>query len=149
MPLLTYNKILFFVLLLCCFIPLPPTPSQYLPVTQLYTVSPSSLAAGGCGFEWLEPARNKFTWHDFMNFSHNNSSRFTTLSVSGGCISFTFKIRQIVAGISITSQFHEFIYLIIGGFLQFGSTVTCGDCVQVRVYYIYSVICSSYTSVHT
>merc|ERR1719464_1077916 len=43
-------------------------------------------------------------------------------SVSG-FLRFTFKICQIVAGTSTISQFHEFLNLVFGGFLQYDPTV--------------------------
>ena len=47
------------------------------------------------------------------------------ISVSGYCVHFTFKTCQIVSGKSMTCQFHEFLNLFFGGFLQFGSTMRC------------------------
>ena len=44
-------------------------------------------------------------------------------SVSGYCAHFTFKVCQIVEGISTIRQFHEFFTLIFGVFLTFGPTV--------------------------
>ena len=38
-------------------------------------------------------------------------------------ISFILNICQTVAGISMILQFHDFLHLILGGFLTFGSTV--------------------------
>ena len=75
----------------------PPTPNICLLHSCIRSLQVAWLL-GCCGFKMLKPARNKFTWHDFMNFSHNNFSRFTIFSVSGCCNSFTFKICQIVAG---------------------------------------------------
>jgi hypothetical protein len=43
-------------------------------------------------------------------------------SVSG-CLRFTFKICQTVAGTSAISQFHEFLNLVFGGFLQYDPIV--------------------------
>ena len=43
-------------------------------------------------------------------------------SVSG-CLRFTFKICQTVAGTSTISQFHEFLNLVFGGFLQYDPSV--------------------------
>ena len=44
-------------------------------------------------------------------------------STSGHSAHFIFKTCQIVAGTSMTHQFHEFFNLILGGFLTFGTTV--------------------------
>ena len=49
--------------------------------------------------------KNKLTQADFTNFSMQDSPY--THSVSG-CLSFTFKICQTVAGTSMIRQFHEF-----------------------------------------
>ena len=38
---------------------------------------------------------------------------------------FTFKTCQIASGVSMTCQFHEFLNLFFGGFLQFGYTMRC------------------------
>ena len=38
-------------------------------------------------------------------------------SVSGRCVRLTFKVCQIVEGVSIIRRFHEFFNLIFGGFL--------------------------------
>ena len=43
-------------------------------------------------------------------------------SVSG-CLNYTFKICQTVAGTSTISQFHKFLNLVFGGFLQYDPTV--------------------------
>ena len=43
-------------------------------------------------------------------------------SVSG-CLCFTFKICQIIAGTSMIRQFHEFFEFLFGGFFQFGPIV--------------------------
>jgi len=45
---------------------------------------------------------------------------FQSVSVSGYFMRLDSKVCQTVAGISIMSQFHEFLNLIFGGFLQFG-----------------------------
>ena len=47
-------------------------------------------------------------------------------SVSGHSVCLTFKRCQIVAGTSMIHQFHEFLNLIFGGFLQFGPAVRQG-----------------------
>jgi len=47
------------------------------------------------------------------------------MSVSGHFISFT-SFCQTVAGISMISQFHEFLSQIFGGFLKFDLTVRVG-----------------------
>ena len=52
------------------------------------------------------------------NFQH-----ILIASVSGHSLRFTFKVCQIVAGISTISQFHEFLDLVFGGFLQYDPTV--------------------------
>ena len=42
-----------------------------------------------------------------------------------------FKICQIVASISMTSQFHKFLYVIFGGFLLVETCVCCSrSCLQ-------------------
>ena len=61
------------------------------------------------GFKRREPAKFKFTWCDITSFfkqvpSNSLNRRFWSLH----CIRFTFKGCQTVAGISITSQFHDF-----------------------------------------
>ena len=48
------------------------------------------------------------------------------MSVSGHFISFT-SLCQTVAGISMISQFHEFLSQIFGGFLKFDLTVRVGE----------------------
>ena len=45
------------------------------------------------------------------------------ISVSGHCMHFILKICLTVAGISKTSQFHEFLNSTLGGILLFGPTV--------------------------
>ena len=40
-----------------------------------------------------------------------------------GCLYFSFKICQTIAGTITISQFHEFLNLLFGGFLQYDSTV--------------------------
>ena len=45
------------------------------------------------------------------------------ISVSGHCKCFIFKMCQNVAAIRITSQFHEFLNLIFGGFSSFETFV--------------------------
>ena len=44
-------------------------------------------------------------------------------SISGHWMHFVLKKCQTVAGISMTSEFHDFLDLIFGGFLPFGITV--------------------------
>ena len=44
-------------------------------------------------------------------------------SISGHWMHFVLKKCQTVAGISMTSEFHDFLDLIFGGFLPFGTTV--------------------------
>ena len=86
----------------------PPTPNICLLHSCIRSLHVAWLT-GCCGFKRLKLAWNNFTRHDFTNFSHKNFSRFTAFSVSGGCISFTFKSCQIVAGISMASQFHKYL----------------------------------------
>ena len=74
------------------------------------------------GKKWLKCAKNKFTWCEFSIFPRK-VQQIHIISVSCNCMSFIFKICQTVAGIGITSQFHEFLNLIFGGFLSFGPTV--------------------------
>ena len=65
---------------------------------------------------------NKIPWFiqiDFTSFSRQVSS------VSGHGLQCIFKTRQIVAGTRMIRQFHKFFNLIFGGFLTFGTTVTC------------------------
>ena len=59
------------------------------------------------GSNWLELAKNKFTKSDFTSFSFKFMQIYIT-SVSGHSQRLIFKIRQTVAGLSITSQFHKF-----------------------------------------
>ena len=72
---------------------------------------------------WLKPAKSKFTWCNFTNVLKEIFKDLYIISVSGDWMHFICKICQIVAGISIISQFHEFSNLISGGILPFGPTV--------------------------
>ena len=135
-------------MLLCCFIPLPPpTPNICLLHSCIRSLQVAWLL-GAVVSKGKKPARNKFTWHDFMNFSHNNFSRLTTFSVSGSCISFTFKICQIVAGISMTSQFSR-IYL-SNYWRIFAIWFHCALwCLRTRVRILHIQCDLLYTSVHS
>ena len=78
--------------------------------------------ATNIGFKWLKPAKNKLTWSDFTTFSCN-FLYIQIASVCGHSEHFIFKTCQIVAGTSLTRQFHEIFNLISGGFLTFSTTV--------------------------
>ena len=74
----------------------------------------------------MPQTRQKLSWHEVI--SRIFSCKFLKIhitSVSGRCKHYIFKIRQTVAVISMTSQwqFHDFSYLIFGGFLTFETTV--------------------------
>ena len=77
--------------------------------------------------QWFQmaknPPKNKFTQSDFTKFSINYVYHILITFVSGLCVRFTFKTCQIVAGISMTHQFHEIFILILGGFFIFGPTM--------------------------
>jgi len=74
-----------------------------------------SVCLSHSGSNWLKSAEIKFTWCDFMNFSRQFSAVHMN-SGSGHWMSFIFKICQIVADISVTSQFYESFNPIFGGF---------------------------------
>ena len=59
------------------------------------------------GSKWLKLSGNKFTCIGLRNFLRT-FQQIHIVSVSGHCMRFIFMICQTVAGISITSQFHEF-----------------------------------------
>ena len=72
----------------------------------------------------MPQTRQKLSWHEVI--SRIFSCKFLKIhitSVSGRCEHYIFKIRQTVAVISMTSQFHDFLYFIFGGFLTFKTTV--------------------------
>ena len=78
------------------------------------------------GSKWLKPAKNKFTLMWFREFF---SSKFQQIHINvrfRPFISFT-SLCQTVAGISMISQFHEFLSQIFGGFLKFDLTVRVGE----------------------
>ena len=56
---------------------------------------------------WLKPAENKFTHSGLTSFSMQ-VLQIQIVSVSGYVKHYIFKICQIVAGISMIRQFHEF-----------------------------------------
>ena len=60
--------------------------------------------------------------HDYI--FPNELLQICIISVSGDCMSCIFKFCQIVESESVTIQFHKFSYVIFGGFLQFGPTVS-------------------------
>jgi hypothetical protein len=60
------------------------------------------------GSKWPKPAKYRITSSDFTNFLQLTFRQFYCISVSGLCVRFTFKICQIIAGISIICQFHDF-----------------------------------------
>ena len=75
------------------------------------------------GFDWLKIAENTFTQNEFTS----STSKFQNnhiASISGHCMRFILKIRQIVAGTSMIRQFYEFnqIYF-LGVFLTFSPAV--------------------------
>ena len=82
----------------------------------------SSLVVPYIGFKWLKSAKNNLTWSDFTNFLCK-FLHIQIASISGHSVNFIFKTCQIVAGTSMTHQFHGFFNLILGGFLTFGTTV--------------------------
>ena len=70
-------------------------------------------------FQMAETRQKKFTYSDFMSFSNQ---------VSANSLDFRFRSMQVlyiqnIAAIGITSQFHEFFNLILGGFSSFENTV--------------------------
>ena len=79
------------------------------------------------GTQWFQMAKSRRKkvypkyFHEYFHeyFVNLHNFRFR-------CLSFTFKTCQIVAGASMIHQFHEFLNLIFGGFLQFGPAVRQG-----------------------
>ena len=63
------------------------------------------------GSKQLKTAKNKFTWCDFTICVLSKFQQIRITSVPSYCRDFIFKICQTVAGISITSQFHEFFWI--------------------------------------
>ena len=59
------------------------------------------------GFDGLKIAENKFTQNDFTSFTSKFQNNHIA-SISGHCVRFILKIRQIVADTSMIRQFHEF-----------------------------------------
>ena len=69
-----------------------------------------SKAAEHSGFKWLKPAKYKLTCCDFTNFFQQILEDLPTF-----CFRWLYGVH-IVAGICITSQFHDFFNQILAGF---------------------------------
>ena len=97
----------------------------WLPIAHIWRrVDRGACWTAHSGFKWLNPAGKKFTQSTFTSISTNILSNLHNFRFR--CLSFTFKTCQIVAGASMIHQFHEFLNLIFGGFLQFGPAVRQG-----------------------
>ena len=81
---------------------------------RLVVVSLSRSALAGCrahrGFKWLNPAKNNSP-EVISRILKIRFQQICIISVSGDCMFCICKTCQIVASISVTSQFHKFSYV--------------------------------------
>ena len=84
-------------------------------VQNIGTLSNFSIGILSCATapQWFQTAK---TCQKYVNLMWFHEIFFKQVSVSGHSMSFIFLICQTVAGISMTSQFHELFNIIFGGF---------------------------------
>ena len=82
------------------------------------------VVAGGAAAQWFQMKPAKIDLPTVISrIFQIKIQQIHLISVSGHCKCFIFKMCQNVAAICITSQFHEFLNLILGGFLSFETSV--------------------------